>query len=282
MRLWALAQATGSTTLCAALHPRLRSSPRLATHPRRRRRAAAATALGRSLTGMGSVLSVAGELGKPSDAADIGGDPGKYRVIKEETVYSRYIKVYDRVVEQPWGPSGHRQSVAYDVVSSRHPPHRFVAVFPYCSSRRSVTLIREYCQGADALVLSLPCGVYEPGRHGTLEDAAVAELSEEVKWCKNRFTPFLAIDPEVQCTSQHVGLTFSSTVPQTTPQQQMPALLRQDDEAPAARDGEEGGMEIVEVPLSELPALLYGGSMLLPSLATCTLALHRLEAMKLI
>lgn len=77
--------------------------------------------------------------------------------------------------------------------------------------------MREYAQGPNELVFCLPTGSFDPKKHKDLEDCAKAELSEEallrggsmerllgeeapgvpeVKWCANRFTPFICISPQ--------------------------------------------------------------------------------------
>lgn len=45
---------------------------------------------------------------------------------------------------------------------------------------RKVTLIREYCQGPDAVCYNLPTGGFDSAKHSSIEDCARAELSEEV------------------------------------------------------------------------------------------------------
>jgi hypothetical protein len=68
----------------------------------------------------------------------------------------------------------------------------------------------------------------------------------EVKWCANRFTPFIAVDPLA-------------------------------DEAPGARDQEEF-IRIMRVTVPELRAIMRGGNMMLPSVTTCWWALEFLAA----
>ena len=128
-----------------------------------------------------------------------------------------------------------------------------------------MTLVREYAQGLNRLVWGLPTGGFDPARHADLAACAAAELSEEArlaggrwvelvppehpgigetKWCANRFRPYLVVDPRP-------------------------------DAAPGGRDAEEW-IQVQRVPLGRLRALMRGGDMLLPSLATCWLALERL------
>jgi 8-oxo-dGTP pyrophosphatase MutT (NUDIX family) len=184
-----------------------------------------------------------------------------YAITSESVAYKRYLTIYDRTVEHPGG-----HTFSYDIVG--HPRAHFHAVwvFPFHSSDSSVTLLREYAQGPNALVWSLPAGGVDPAKHSSLEGAAQAELSEEAllrggelarllpaehpglleaKWCANRWTPFLSLDA-------------------------------QPDEAPGARDAEEVGLEVHRVPVERVRELLLSGEMLPPSIITCQLALAEL------
>jgi len=70
----------------------------------------------------------------------------------------------------------------------------------------------------------------------------------EVKWCRNRFRPYLIIDPKP-------------------------------DPNPGARDPEEFGIEIEKVSISELKNIMSSGQMMLPSITTCFFALDKLKEM---
>lgn len=116
------------------------------------------------------------------------------------------------------------------------------------------------------MVWSLPAGAVDGAKHASLEAAAAAELSEEcglrggtlirllpdnhpglleTKWCRNRFTPFLCVDPER-------------------------------DAAPGQRDAEEAVLTCQRMPLHRLMDLLYGDDVLLHSVATTHLAVREL------
>lgn len=194
-----------------------------------------------------------------------------FRIVKEELKYSRYIQVFNRVVEHPPQSSQPPLSPAdriieYDVVGARTESCHFVAVIPYHSSSKTVTLISEYAQGANELVYGVPCGGLS-NKHTSLEDCATKELSEEaflkggrlirllpeshpglleVKWCKNRFTPFLVIDPE-------------------------------HDTNPHPRDLEEF-INLQKVDIPTLKKIMFGGDMMLPSIVSCGMALEYLES----
>ncbi|CAI7900618.1 unnamed protein product [Closterium sp. NIES-53] len=252
------------------------------------------------------------------------GDPQHgFKIIKEELKFSRFLKIYSRVVEHPplplaqqepqhaagtpaagaagaangaaYGASGARgpivaacaagpslqstsfqqhqgqqgqqwqqeqggrqgrgqKVVEYDIVSSAS--SHFICVLPFHSATQSVTLLKEYAQGANSLLYTVPCGGLSSS-HASLEDCVRSELSEEdhpglleVKWCKNRFTPFLVIDP-------------------------LP------DPTPLPRDPEEF-IQVLHLPAQELDRLALGGDMLLPSVVTCTMALQYLREHKLL
>jgi hypothetical protein len=72
----------------------------------------------------------------------------------------------------------------------------------------------------------------------------------EAKWCRNRFTPFLCVDPRHAAT-------------------------------PLARDAEEY-VEVVRLTLTQLRAAMRGGEMLTPSVQTCVMALAELERRRLL
>lgn len=143
---------------------------------------------------------------------------------------------------------------------------QFVATFVYYSKTNTCVLIKEFAQAAlpqTTLVYNLPGGGFLPKKHISLQHAAQDELSEEAglhggtwvrllpddhpgvletKWCRNRLTPFLCIDPEVD--------------PKPRPQEEFEYIQR------------------TEVSIRELRAAMLGGEMLLPALYTCMAALN--------
>ena len=144
--------------------------------------------------------------------------------------------------------------------------YAFTVVFVYHTATQGVTLLREFAQAAPphgAFALTLPCGGFDPKKHASVLDAAKAELSEEAqlcggtwhsllpdghpgvlesKWCRNRFTMFLCVDPST-------------------------------DTAPAARDAEEQIEILSEWPVQKVIEAMESGEMLLHSLQTCVSAL---------
>ena len=184
-----------------------------------------------------------------------------FAVRSEFVAYSRYLQVQDRQISYPDG-----RVARFDVVGHSRNEYAFTVIFVYHTATQGVTLLREFAQAAPphgARVLTLPCGGYDPGKHGSVLMAAKAELSEEArlcggtwhcllpeghpgvlesKWCRNRFTPFLCVNPSA-------------------------------DAAPAARDAEEQ-IEILSAwPLPKVIEAMETGELLLPSLQTCVSAL---------
>lgn len=193
-------------------------------------------------------------------------------------VYERYLSVYGRRVGYPGGGE-----VAFDVVGHPRCAFRFVTVFPWDRERKEVTLVREFAQGPNASVWSLPTGGFSEAAHGALGEggllaAARAELAEEArleggawhcllpdghgglsegKWCLNRFVPFVVSGARPMAAA----------------------------EAPM-RDAEEELMEVHTVSLERLESILFGapgqggdaaGEMLPPSAVTCHRALRWLR-----
>lgn len=196
-------------------------------------------------------------------AAPAGAPPSSdtFRVTAEGVAYKRYLQVQDREVTYPDG-----RVCKFDIVGHPRCEYVFVVVFVYHTASQGVTLLREFAQAAPphgSSVLTLPTGGYDRKKHASLLDAAKAELSEEArlcggtwhrllpeghpgvleaKWCRNRFTPFLCVDPAV-------------------------------DAAPGTRDAEEHIEILSEWPVGKVIDAMAGGELLLPSLQTCVNAL---------
>lgn len=177
-----------------------------------------------------------------------------FAVESEAVAYKRYLEVSHREVRYPDG-----RSASFDIVGHPKNEYVFAVIFAYHTAARAVTVLREFAQAAPphgATVLGLPCGGYDPRKHRSLLEAAQHELSEEArltggtwhallpdghpgvleaKWCRNRFTPFLCVDPVA-------------------------------DGAPRARDAEEHIELIAQWPLASLEAAMANGELLPPSL----------------
>ncbi|WIA21290.1 hypothetical protein OEZ85_000523 [Tetradesmus obliquus] len=197
----------------------------------------------------------------------------KFEMVSETAVHQRYLTVYDRRIKfcAHDNPAECRV-LDFDVVGHPRANFCFAVTFPfhpYKDGRKGgeVTLIREYAQGPNALAYCLPTGGLDPQRHADLAECAARELSEEawlaggqwhrllpadhpgmpeVKWCMNRFVPFLVVDP-------HPDLN------------------------PGSRDAEEASMEVLRVPLDEFKRMMLSGEMLLPSITTAYMALDKLK-----
>lgn len=195
-------------------------------------------------------------------------------VLSEATAYARYLTVTDRTVTLNGAPT------SFDVVSHPRSGGRFVVVFPFHPAdpggghpTPSVTLVREFAQGPNTLVWTLPSGGFEPAKHASLLAAGRAELAEEArlgggawesllpggvsghpglpeaKWCANRFTPLLCVGP--------VPIAAADAPP---------------------RDAEECITEVVRLPVPDFIALLRGGGDVLgPAFTTAWLALEVLR-----
>ena len=162
-------------------------------------------------------------------------------------------------------PDGREAS--FDIVGHPKNAYRFVVAFAFHTTTRSVTVLREFAQAAPphcATTLVLPTGGYDPKKHPSLLGAAQAELAEEArlcggtwhallpedhpgilesKWCRNRFTPFLCIDP----------------VPNG---------------GAGERDAEEHFESIEQIPLDAVRAALAQGEFMPPSMQTCFSAME--------
>lgn len=201
-------------------------------------------------------------------------DPPPFAPVLSETpAYARYLTVTDRTVTLNGAPT------SFDVVSHPRSGGRFVVVFPFHPAdpargrpHPSVTLVREFAQGPNALVWTLPTGGFEPAKHASLLEAGRAELAEEarlcggawesllpdshpglpeVKWCANRFTPLLCVGPEAIAAA-----------------------------AAPPRDAEECIAEVVRLSVPDFKALLRsgeGGGVLGPAFTTAWLALEALR-----
>jgi hypothetical protein len=194
----------------------------------------------------------------------------EFEISSESVAFKRYLTVYHRDVKLPSVKGEGHDVLSFDIVGHPRCSFQYSVVFPFHPSKHgqepTITIIKEYCQGPNAMCYNLPTGGYDDQKHkGSLEACATQELSEEahlmngellrlipeghlglweVKWCRNRFTPFLCLDPEAHPD-------------------------------PPARDVEER-IEILRVRVKELREIMLSGDMMLPSLTTCYLAFDEL------
>ena len=241
---------------------------------------------------------------RPATAGCVEGNPG-FRVEGEEReVYRRFLAVYDRKVVYPDG-----RAADFDIVG--HPrSYHFVCVFVFHTADRSVTLLREFAQAGlpeAALVFGLACGGYDPRKHRSVQHAAESELSEEArleggrwtrllpfdhpgvleaKWCRNRFTPFLCVDPQPAAqplprdAEEHVEVLRMPTEqlrPNPDPDPD-PNPNRNPDPDPDPDPNPSPNInQVLRMPTERLRATMCGGEMLTPSVLTCVMALAHLE-----
>ncbi|KAJ3157817.1 hypothetical protein HDU89_000196 [Geranomyces variabilis] len=186
----------------------------------------------------------------------------KFTVISEEEAYRRYISVWHRKVRYPDG-----REISWDVAGHDVPNPSFSVTFPFDTKTKTTSLIIEYAQGTNDLKYTFAAGGFDKKKHKTILDTAKSELSEEsrlsggtwisllpedhegigeLKWCRNRFIPFLVLD--------------------ATP-----------DTHPRSRDAE----ELIEirrnVSIADLKKIIMNGELMLPSVQTAWMALDYLE-----
>ena len=187
-----------------------------------------------------------------------------YRVESERVLWKRYKTVVERNVRYPNG-----KLVSFDIAACRNPITSAgglcasVFVFPFCTRTRTTTMLREYAPGGHRFHTGFVAGFYEPQKHGTVEAAARAEMSEEVhlkngelvmlgnpipadKYSDNRFYYFLALDPEKDST-------------------------------PAKRDDNEVIETIPNVPLDQIRSIIAKGAFNAPNALLGLLALDELR-----
>lgn len=133
------------------------------------------------------------------------GNSGGFELVSETLSYKRYQTVHERLVRYPDG-----REVSFDVVGTAS--RSSVFVFPYNTTTRTATLLREYSPGIHGLTYGFVAGMYEPNKHASVEAAAYDELSEEAhlkhgtlialnsseistdKYSTNSFNFFLSLD----------------------------------------------------------------------------------------
>ncbi|KAI8812132.1 hypothetical protein BJ742DRAFT_794921 [Cladochytrium replicatum] len=183
-------------------------------------------------------------------------------VVEEKVAYKRYLTVWQRSVQFPDG-----KTVEWDVTGHTLPNPAFVVVFPFNTTKKTTTLIIEYCQGPNQMKYCFPAGAVDRKKHTSVEDAARAELSEEallksgqlisllpeghegiseLKWGRNKFIPFLVLDAE-------------------------------SDENPGQRDDEELIEVVSDVSMERLKEIMLKGELMLPSVQTIVMGVDWLK-----
>jgi hypothetical protein len=189
----------------------------------------------------------------------------KFKIHSESLAFKRFIKIWHRKVEFPDG-----RIIDWDLVGQEGDGPHFATVFPYSTKSKTVRILKEYAQGINELRYTLVAGGFDNTKHANILDTAVYELSEEarlangrmiclmdinsngiseLKWCRNRFMPFLCLDPEI-------------------------------DTNPKDRDLEELIIE-EDVSLDEFMDIVIRGEMMLPAVQTGIMAINWLKANQL-
>ncbi|CAO3631885.1 unnamed protein product [Mucor hiemalis] len=191
------------------------------------------------------------------------------KVVSETVSHKRYITVWDRTTEFNDG-----RVIKWDVVGHDTPYPTFVVVFTFDSKTQTTCILKEFAQGTNEIKYTCVAGSFDRRKHTSILEAAQHELSEEarlkdgrwinllptdhspdgiseLKWGKNRFIPYLCIDPV-------------------------------HDENPLERDAEEY-MEVVHnVPINDLRKFITNAEMMLPSVQTTWMALEYLKENQLL
>ncbi|EGF83781.1 hypothetical protein BATDEDRAFT_21249 [Batrachochytrium dendrobatidis JAM81] len=178
-------------------------------------------------------------------------------IVSEQQTYKRFLTVWSRQVQSPDG-----RVIDWDVAGHGTQAPAFATVFPYNSKKKTVRLLVEYAQGPNVMAYTFAAGGFDAKKHkNSIQDTAESELSEEaklrggkwirlippdhdgipeLKWSRNKFVPFLVIDPE-------------------------------DDIAPLSCDTEEY-IEPLDISLDTLHTYILQGLVMLPSVQTALMA----------
>ncbi|KAG0748970.1 hypothetical protein G6F57_003271 [Rhizopus arrhizus] len=181
-----------------------------------------------------------------------GGQEEEAVILKDEVVHKRFITVWDRTTEFKDG-----RVIKWDIVGHDTSYPTFVVVFTFDTKKSTTCILKEYCQGTNEMVHLIEESMKEAAKHELSEEAHLKggkwiKLFEgedgisELKWGKNKFIPFLCLDPV-------------------------------DDDKPMERDYEEHIDIIRDVSVNELKQFIMKGEMMLPSVQTAWMALDYLK-----
>ncbi|KAJ3121350.1 hypothetical protein HK098_003764 [Nowakowskiella sp. JEL0407] len=208
----------------------------------------------------------------------------QFKILEEKIPYKRFLTIVQRKIvsecsemlfdihlhsvekQQQEFPDG--RLIDWDICG--HPHIRnpaFTVVFPFFSKNKTTSLISEYCQGPNEMKYGFASGGFDEKKHASIRETAVSELSEEanlkngtliplypedsvgiaeLKWGRNRFIPYLVIDPEI-------------------------------DETPGKQDDEEMIEMKTDITMKELKRLILSGEVMLPSVQTSIMAIEWLR-----
>ncbi|CAO3600776.1 unnamed protein product [Absidia cylindrospora] len=158
--------------------------------------------------------------------------------------------------------------IKWDVVGHHTPYPTFVVVFTFNTKSKTTCILKEYAQGTNEIKYTCVSGSVDRRKHQSPLESAQHELSEEarltggewisllpeeqkdgiseLKWGRNRFVPYLCINPE------------------------------QDDQ-PRQRDEEECIQVVDNVEIADLKRFITKGEFMLPSVQTSWMALEYLS-----
>ncbi|ORX49917.1 hypothetical protein DM01DRAFT_1409363 [Hesseltinella vesiculosa] len=190
------------------------------------------------------------------------------KVLVETISHKRFITVWNRQTEFDDG-----RIIEWDVVGHHTPYPTFVVVFAYNTTNKTTCILKEYCQGTNEIKYTCVAGSVDRRKHQSPMESAKYELSEEarltggdwvcllppeqqdgiseLKWGRNRFVPYLCLNPEI-------------------------------DAKPRQRDLEECIQVVNDVPIADLKRFITKGEMMLPSVQTCWMALEYLAEQNLL
>ncbi|KAI9356078.1 hypothetical protein BD770DRAFT_420417 [Pilaira anomala] len=186
------------------------------------------------------------------------------KIVNETVLHKRYITVWNRTTQFEDG-----RVIDWDVVGHDTPYPTFVVVFTFDTKKKTTCILKEYAQGTNEIKYTCVAGSYDQRKHQSVLEAAQHELSEEarlkggewinllpanhspdgiseLKWGKNRFIPYLCLDPI-------------------------------EDENPLERDAEEYIQVVKGVIIDHLESFITQGEMMLPSVQTSWMALSYLR-----
>ena len=127
-----------------------------------------------------------------------------FQVMDERILFRRYQTVWERNVRFPDG-----KRISFDVLGNERSNFKSVFVFPFDTLENSVTLIREYSPGVNAEQMSFVAGMFEKDKHGSLEEAARAELSEEANLKGGKLIPLTSSSTGISA-DKYSMLSFNS------------------------------------------------------------------------
>ncbi|KAI8047836.1 uncharacterized protein B0P05DRAFT_592485 [Gilbertella persicaria] len=185
-------------------------------------------------------------------------------VLSEEISHKRFITVWNRKTQFDDG-----RVVEWDVVGHNTPYPTFVVVFTFDTKTKTTSILKEYAQGTNEMKYTCVAGSFDRRKHQNILQAAQHELSEEaqlkqgewinllpqdhspdgiseLKWGRNRFIPYLCLNPIK-------------------------------DDTPMERDAEEYIQVVHHVPIPDLKQFITRAEMMLPSVQTCWMALEYLR-----